>query len=61
MAFADPSLKSPVNRDSRDKGDRPLPQRINKTIELLDHGQPVFCVGSHTGTELTYEAGKGLA
>ena len=38
-----------------------MPQRINKAVELLEQGQPVFYVGSHTGAELTYEAGKALA
>ncbi len=38
-----------------------MPQRINKAVELLEQGQPVFYVGAHTGAELTYEAGKGLA
>ncbi len=35
--------------------------RINKVVELLEAGQPVYQVGSHTGNELTYEAGKQVA
>ena len=38
-----------------------MPNRINKVVELLGAGQPVYFVGSHTGNELTYEAGKRLA
>ena len=33
-----------------------MPNRINKAIELLEQGQPVYYIGSHTGAELTYEA-----
>ena len=32
--------------------------RINKVIELLEQGQPVFSTGA---PELTYEAGKAMA
>ena len=35
--------------------------RINKVIELLESGQPVYQVGSHTGNVLTYEAGLEAA
>ena len=38
-----------------------MPKRINKAIELLEQGQPVFTVGTHSGTDLTYEGGKKLA
>ena len=38
-----------------------MPNRINKAIELLEQGQPVYYIGSHTGAELTYEAGKRMA
>jgi 4-hydroxy-2-oxoheptanedioate aldolase len=34
------------------------PKRINKAIELLDMGQPVYYTGSHDGTEATFEQGK---
>src|SRR5437763_2973437 len=38
-----------------------MPQRINRAIELLEQGQPVFYTGGHTGAVLTYEAGRELA
>jgi len=31
--------------------------RINQAIELLEHGQPVYYTGSHSGTAGTYEQG----
>jgi 4-hydroxy-2-oxoheptanedioate aldolase len=34
------------------------PKRINKAIELLDMGQPIYYTGSHEGTEATFEQGK---
>ena len=36
----------------------PKPKHINRAIELLEAGQPIYYTGSHTGTEGTYEAGK---
>ena len=38
-----------------------MPARINKAIELLEQDQPIYYVGSHSGAELTYEAGKQMA
>lgn len=38
-----------------------MPKRINKAIELLEQGQPVYYTGSHTGANLTYETGKKMA
>lgn len=38
-----------------------MPVRINKAIELLEQDQPVYYVGSHTGEEMSYQAGKRLA
>lgn len=34
------------------------PKHINRAIELLEAGQPVYYTGSHNGTEGTFEAGK---
>jgi len=34
------------------------PKRINRIVELLENDQPVYYVGSHSGTEGTIEAGK---
>jgi 4-hydroxy-2-oxoheptanedioate aldolase len=34
------------------------PKRINRAIELLAEGQPIYYTGSHSGTEGTYEQGK---
>ena len=34
------------------------PKRINKAIELLDMGQPIYYTGSHEGTDATFEQGK---
>jgi 4-hydroxy-2-oxoheptanedioate aldolase len=39
----------------------PKPKHINRAIELLEAGQPVYYTGSHSGTEGTYEAGKADA
>ncbi len=38
-----------------------MPKRINKAIELLEKGKPVFYTGSHTGAVLTYESGGEMA
>jgi 4-hydroxy-2-oxoheptanedioate aldolase len=38
-----------------------MPQRINRAIELLEQGQPVYYTGGHTGAELAYEAGRRMA
>jgi 4-hydroxy-2-oxoheptanedioate aldolase len=35
----------------------PAPKRINRAIELLDQGQPIYYTGSHEGTEGNYEQG----
>jgi 4-hydroxy-2-oxoheptanedioate aldolase len=35
----------------------PKPKHINRAIELLEQGQPVYYTGSHSGTEGTYEQG----
>ena len=35
-----------------------MPKRVNKAIELLEQDQPVYYTGSHTGANLTYEAGR---
>jgi 4-hydroxy-2-oxoheptanedioate aldolase len=35
-----------------------MPARINRAIELLEQGQPLYPVGAH---ELTYEAGRAMA
>jgi 4-hydroxy-2-oxoheptanedioate aldolase len=36
----------------------PKPKRINRAIELLQQGQPVYYTGSHSGTTGTFEQGK---
>src|SRR6476661_10023108 len=36
----------------------PKPKRINKAIELLQQGQPIYYTGSHEGTAGSYEQGK---
>jgi len=38
-----------------------MPKRINRAIELLEQGQPIYYTGSHTGAVLTYEAGREMA
>src|SRR5438128_7847007 len=38
-----------------------MPKRINRAIELLEQGQPIFYTGAHSGVELTYEAGRAMA
>ncbi len=37
--------------------DAPRPKHINRAIELLADGQPVYYTGSHSGTEGSYEQG----
>jgi 4-hydroxy-2-oxoheptanedioate aldolase len=39
----------------------PKPKHINRAIELLASGQPVYYTGSHSGTEGSFEAGKADA
>ena len=36
----------------------PKPKRINRAIELLEQGQPIYYTGSHSGTVGTFEQGK---
>src|SRR6266852_4412292 len=38
-------------------GQTPKPKRINRAIELLEQGQPVYYTGSHEGTEGGFEQG----
>ena len=35
-----------------------MPQRINRAIELLESGQPIYYAGGHSGHVLTYEQGQ---
>jgi 4-hydroxy-2-oxoheptanedioate aldolase len=37
------------------------PKRINRAIELLESGQPIYYTGSHSGTVGTFEQGKADA
>jgi len=37
------------------------PKNINRAIELLESGQPIYYTGSHNGTEGTFDAGKADA
>src|SRR5262245_57520423 len=43
------------------RGQPPKPKHINRAIELLEAGQPIYYTGSHSGTEGTFEAGKADA
>lgn len=36
----------------------PKPKRINRAIELLAQGQPIYYTGSHSGTDGSFEQGK---
>src|SRR5438093_6462874 len=36
----------------------PKPKRINKAIELLEQGQPIYYTGSHEGTAGSFDQGK---
>src|SRR5213076_2155095 len=36
----------------------PKPKRINRAVELLEQGQPVYYTGSHSGTVGSFEQGK---
>jgi 4-hydroxy-2-oxoheptanedioate aldolase len=37
--------------------DAPKPKHINRAVELLEQGQPIYYTGSHSGTEGSYEQG----
>ncbi len=39
----------------------PKPKRINRAIELLEQGQPIYYTGSHSGTVGSFEQGKADA
>jgi len=39
-------------------GQTPKAHRINRAIELLEQGQPVYYTGSHSGTEGSFEQGQ---
>jgi 4-hydroxy-2-oxoheptanedioate aldolase len=36
----------------------PKPKRVNRAIELLEQGQPIYYTGSHSGTVGNFEQGK---
>ncbi len=36
----------------------PKPKHINRAIELLSDGQPIYYTGSHSGTDGSFEQGK---
>jgi 4-hydroxy-2-oxoheptanedioate aldolase len=37
--------------------DAPKPKRINRAIELLEQGQPIYYTGSHEGTDGSFQQG----
>ena len=37
--------------------DAPKPKRVNRAIELLEQGQPIYYTGSHEGTDGSFEQG----
>jgi len=37
--------------------DGPKPKRVNRAIELLEQGQPIYYTGSHEGTDGSFEQG----
>lgn len=39
----------------------PTPKRINRAIELLEQGQPIYYTGSHSGPEGSFDRGKADA
>ena len=39
------------------RADTPTPHRINRAIELLGQGQPIYYTGSHEGTDGSFEQG----
>src|SRR5438270_13888281 len=39
------------------QGPAPKPKRINRAIELLEQGQPIYYTGSHSGTAGTFDQG----
>lgn len=38
-----------------------MANRINRAIELLEQGQPIYYTGAHSGAVLTYEYGREMA
>ena len=55
MSFACLCLMSALVAISAGQGT--APKRINRAIELLEQGQPVYYTGSHSGTAGTFEQG----
>ena len=37
---------------------QPKPKHVNRALELLEQGQPIYYTGSHSGTEGSFEQGK---
>ena len=35
-----------------------MAKRVNRAIELLENGQPIYYVGAHTGHVLTHAQGR---
>jgi 4-hydroxy-2-oxoheptanedioate aldolase len=46
-----------VSRDAGLLAQKPGPKHINRAIELLGAGQPIYYTGSHSGTTGTFEQG----
>jgi 4-hydroxy-2-oxoheptanedioate aldolase len=38
-------------------GDTPKPKHVNRAIELLEQGQPIYYTGSHEGTDGSFDQG----
>jgi 4-hydroxy-2-oxoheptanedioate aldolase len=43
---------------TRSVAQTPKPKHINRALELLEQGQPIYYTGSHSGTEGSFEQGK---
>src|SRR6185436_14073700 len=43
---------------TRSVAQTPRPKHINRALELLEQGQPIYYTGSHSGTEGNFEQGK---
>ena len=38
-----------------------MPNRVNRAIELLEQGQPIYYTGAHSGAVLTHQAGLDMS
>ena len=50
--------QQPVGEGTSVTAQTSKPKHINRAIELLEQGQPIYYTGSHSGTDGSFEQGK---